>query len=239
MTPDMAALYDLTEATWPPAARHRLGPFTLRKGRGGGRRVSAATAEAPVAAADLPAAEEAMRALGQCPLFQIRAGDAALDAVLAAHGYARVDPVTIWLAPVGALITQGVPRVTTFTIWEPLEIMRDIWAEGGIGPDRVAVMARVRGARTGLLGRHDNHPAAAGFVAVHDGTSMVHALEVRARHRRAGMGRLMMRQAAHWAARQGAQHLAVICTRANVAANGLYLSMGFAPAGQYHYRKKD
>jgi N-acetylglutamate synthase len=41
------------EATWPPAARHRAGPWVLRDGAGGGKRVSAATAEGPVTAADL------------------------------------------------------------------------------------------------------------------------------------------------------------------------------------------
>jgi GNAT superfamily N-acetyltransferase len=131
------------------------------------------------------------------------------------------------------------PRVTTFTVWEPLEIMRDIWAEGGIGPARVAVMERVTGPKTGLFGRLKDQPAAAGFVALHDGIAMVHALEVRARHRRAGMGRLMMRQAAQWAARQDARYLAVICTQANDGANGLYSAMGFSCIGTYHYRQKE
>lgn len=180
-----------------------------------------------------------MRALDQTLLFQIRAGDAALDALLAAQGYRIVDPVNLLAAPVAGLIVERPPRVSTFTIWEPLEIMREIWAEGGIGPDRIAVMARARGPKTGLLGRHDNHPAATGFVALHEGIAMVHALEVRAAHRRVGMGRLMMLQAAHWAAAQGARHLAVICTQANAAANGLYATMGFVHIGQYHYRQKD
>lgn len=180
-----------------------------------------------------------MRALGQGPLFQVREGDDALDAMLEARGYRVVDPVNLHVAPVAALTGETLPRVTTFTIWEPLEIMRDIWAEGGIGPARVAVMERVEGPKTGLLGRLRDQPAAAGFVAIHDGVAMVHALEVRARHRRAGLGRLMMLQAAHWAAAQGARHLAVICTQANEGANGLYSAMGFSRVGTYHYRQKE
>ena len=43
MTP--AELYATLEATWPPAARRRVGPWTIRDGQGGGKRVSAATAE--------------------------------------------------------------------------------------------------------------------------------------------------------------------------------------------------
>jgi N-acetylglutamate synthase len=41
MTGDVFA--DAMEATWPPAATTRLGPWLLRDGKGGGKRVSAAT----------------------------------------------------------------------------------------------------------------------------------------------------------------------------------------------------
>jgi uncharacterized peroxidase-related enzyme len=239
MIPDLRSLYDVVEATWPPAARTDLGPWVIRDGQGGGKRVSAATARAPVGLDDLPAAETAMRALGQAPLFMIRDGDGALDAMLEGAGYAVVDPVNLYVAPIGALTREVPPRVSTFAIWEPLEIMRDIWAEGGIGAGRIAVMERADLPKTALFGRHDSRSAAVGFVAIHDHIAMVHALEVHARHRRAGMGRLMMRQAAHWAAGAGASHLAVVCTQANQAANGLYASMGFTLVGQYHYRQKD
>ena len=47
----------------------------------------------------------------------------------------------------------------------------------------------------------------------------------------------MMRQAALWAVEQGAQELAVLCTTANNAANGLYKSLGFSAKGHYHYRQ--
>ncbi|MFB9149272.1 GNAT family N-acetyltransferase [Roseovarius ramblicola] len=239
MMPDIHALYAVTEATWPPAGTRALGPVTIRDGRGGGKRVSAATVAGAATGDDLDRAEAAMRALGQGPLFQVRTGDGALDAMLAARGYRTVDPVNLHVAPVAAFTCERLPRVTTFTVWEPLEIMRDIWAEGGIGPARVAVMARAAGPKTGLFGRLRDQPAAAGFVAIHDGIAMVHALEVRARHRRAGLGRLMMLQAAHWAAGQGARHLAVICTQANQGANGLYSAMGFSCVGTYHYRQKE
>ena len=44
MTP--ATLQAAMDATWPAAAMHRAGPWMLRNGAGGGKRVSAATAEA-------------------------------------------------------------------------------------------------------------------------------------------------------------------------------------------------
>lgn len=238
MIPNAQTLYGVVEGTWPPAAKSDLGAWVIRDGQGGGKRVSAATARAPVSLVDLPAAEAAMRHLGQAPLFMIREGDEALDAMLEGEGYGVVDPVNLYVAPVQVLTQETPPRVSTFSIWEPLEIMRDIWAEGGIGVGRIAVMERASDPKTALFGRHGSRPAATGFVAIHDHIAMVHALEVHAHHRRAGMGRLMMLQAAHWAMGEGARHLAVVCTQANQAANGLYTSMGFTHVGQYHYRQK-
>lgn len=239
MTSELPTLQAAIEATWPPAGRQTDGPVTIRDGRGGGKRVSAATASRSLSPDELSRAEAAMRDLGQDALFRIRAGDDALDADLAANGYRIIDPTNIHAAPVTTLADQTAPRVTTFAIWEPLEIMREIWAEGGIGPERVSVMDRAAGPKTGLFGRHDNRPAATGFVALNGRIAVVHALEVRGAHRRAGLGRWMMVEAAHWAARHGAAHLAVLCTQANAAANGLYSSMGFANTGAYHYRLKD
>ncbi len=239
MTPDLDTLYTVAEATWPPAATHALGPVTLRDGEGGGKRVSAATASGPVTVEDVARAEADMRARGLAPLFQVRAGEDDLDRTLEGRGYGIVDPVNVLVAPVASLTGERPPRLTTFAVWEPLEIMREIWAEGGIGPARLAVMARVRGPKTGLFARHADQPAGTGFAAMAEGVAMVHALEVRAGHRRAGVGRLMMVQAALWAERQGAAHIAVLCTRANKAANGLYATMGFRVAGAYHYRQKE
>ena len=80
-------LYDTIDATWPCANTLQVGPFTIRDGQGGGKRVSAATAEAQVEAADLPIAEEAMARLDQPALFMIRSGETELDSLLDQHGY--------------------------------------------------------------------------------------------------------------------------------------------------------
>lgn len=238
MIPASPTLYEVIEATWPAAAIRTLGPFTIRDGAGGGKRVSAATTRAPVAPHDLAAAEDAMRALGQTPLFMIRQGEEALDEMLQDAGYDVIDPVNVYLCDTAPLACAEMPRLATFTIWEPLRIMREIWATGGINAARVAVMERAKGPKTGLFGRHGDRPAASGFVALHEGIAMVHALEILPRHRRQGLGRLMMQRAARWAQDQGATRIAVICTEANTGANALYGAMGFACVGHYHYRIK-
>lgn len=239
MTPDLHTLYAVTEATWPAAQTHPVGPWIIRDGQGGGKRVSAATPTGPVSATDLPEAEAAMRALGQPALVMVPAGETALDDMLDRAGYAVVDPVNVYVCATGLLSAEPVPQLAVFDVWEPFAIQKDLWREAGIGPERRAVMTRVQGPKTALLARGRDKPAGVGFVAIHDGVAMVHALEVPASRRRQGSARNMMRYAAHWAQARGAGHLAVLCRQDNDAANGLYLSLGMTLAGQYHYRIKE
>ena len=229
--------YAVVEATWPTAAKRQLGPITLREGQGGGSRVSAASVEGSATEAEIETAEQAMRAMGQDCLFMIRDGQDDLDAQLDARGYRVKDPVNLWVCPIEQLMDVEIPRVTTFALWSPLEIQREIWIAGGIGMARQAIMERVSGPKAALLGRYDDKPAGAGFVAVHDGVAMVHALEILPHQRRRGMGVWMMRQAAFWAVENGATEMAVLCTKENAGANGLYASLGMTNGGQYHYRQ--
>ncbi len=229
---------DVVDGTWPAARYDTLGPFRLRQGQGGGSRVSATTALGKASEADIDAAETAMQAMGQTRLFCLRPGDEALDAQLAARGYAVLDPVNIYACPVERLTDQPLPRVTAFDVWPPLAIMTEIWAKGGVGPERLAVMKRAPGPKTSLMFRHADHPAGTEFVALHGDVAMVHALEVLSNHRRQGLGQWAMRAAAFWARDNGAQTLSVICTRANDAANGLYRALGMEIVGEYHYRQR-
>ncbi|REC58280.1 GNAT family N-acetyltransferase [Rhodosalinus sediminis] len=241
MTAEALRLLEAGEATWPPARRWTLGPWVLRVGQGGGKRVSAATVAEPGAvpeAAALAEAEAAMAEMRQAPLVMVRPGEAALDAMLERAGYDRLDPSVIWHAPIEQLTDRAVPRLSALTVWEPLQIMREIWAEHGVGPARQAVMERAPQPKTGLLARQNDHPAGTGFVCVADGVAMVHALVVVPRERRQGAAQWVMRGAAQWAAAQGAREIAAAATRDNAAAAGLYAALGMRQAGAYHYRIK-
>ena len=231
-----ASIFNVVDATWPAARMIQDGPWILREGKGGGKRVSAASTEMDVEDADIDQAEQAMARLGQDALFMLRNGQQGLDRLLETRGYGVLDPVTAYACPVVQLTDIALPRVTVFEIWEPLAIMLEIWAKGGIGPARVDVMRRATGPKTSLLGRWNEHPAAAAFVAMHGDTAMVHAIEVLEHQRRHGMGAWIMRGAAFWAARQGAKTLSVVCTDENTGANRLYTSLGMAVVGHYHYR---
>ena len=286
MTP--ALLAQVMEATWPPARTQHLGPWTIRDGAGGGKRVSAATADGIWTEADLAQAEAAMRAQGMRPLFLIREGGgesagraegaaggrgggvgggerggigeragiggvasacggagagsgggagngAALDTALAARGYHIIDPVVAYACAAGGLAQP--PGMTTFAHWPPLAIARDLWAEGGIGPARLAVMDRVTGPKCAILARQADRPAGVAFVAVSAGVAMLHALEITPARRRQGSAQHIVQAAAGWALTQGAATLSLVVTVANQPARALYASLGMQAVGHYHYRQ--
>ncbi|RUS58818.1 GNAT family N-acetyltransferase [Pseudorhodobacter sp. E13] len=236
MTPDW--FYTALEQTWPAASLRRAGPWLIREGRGGGQRVSAATAEDAVTDADIPQAEAAMQALGQAPLFMLRDSDTGLDALLAARGYRKHDPVVAYAAPTTTLATPAPSAMAAFPIWPPLSIATQLWADAGIGPGRIAVMERVQGPKTVLLGRVNDRASGVAFVACHGETAMLHALEVVPSQRRQGSANNIMRMAAVWAQDHGATRLCLAVTEANTTARALYASLGMEVVGTYHYRKK-
>lgn len=237
MESDLALYFDAIDDTWPAARRLRQGLWTIRDGAGGGKRVSAATLADARSAIDIAQAEAAMAELGQQSLFMVREDQAPLDDCLENAGYETVGPVNIYGAPVDLIAKDAPPRLSAFDLWPPLAIQKDIWAAGGIGPSRLAVMARAKGPKTALFGRQDGRPAATGFVAISKRIAMVHALEVLPDFRRRGVGRNLTCHAAHWARSNGAHSIAVLCTEANEAANALYTAMGFERLGGYHYRR--
>lgn len=229
------ALHAALEATWPPADRHPCGPFTLREGLGGGKRVSAATLEGTATQAQIASAEDEMRALGQAPLFMIRE-QPDLDAALKARGYGIVDPTIFYAAPAAAIAEPPRP-VALLSCWPPLAIQRQLWADAGIGPARLAVMARACAPRNAFIARFQNRAAGVGFAAIHNGIAMLHALEIVPDFRRQGVARYMVRGIADWALGQGADWFALAVTERNMAARALYSALNMAEAGKYHYRQ--
>lgn len=225
------------EATWPPAETRRLGPWVLRDGRGGGKRVSAASLAGDFDPATLAGVERAMQATGARPLFQLVPGQDALDAALAARGYAVVDPVVIYAARLADMPQIAPPPMTTFPHWPPLGIAADLWAEGGIGAARLAVMHRVAGARCAILARNSDRAAGVAFVAMDGPVAMLHALEVTPALRRQGSARHILQAAATWARDNGGLDLGLAVTEANGAARALYASFGMRVVGRYHYRQ--
>ena len=233
--PDQDRLFAALEATWPPVEAVEAGGFRVRKGAGGGKRVSAASQIDP--AADIEQAVAAMAAWGQTPLFQLT-GQGDLDRDLERQGYLVADPTLLYVASSDALCgDQPVPAAHARGFIPVL--MEEIWAEGGIGTARLAVMERATGPSVRLLGRADDRPAGVAFVAVDGDIAMIHAIEVRPAQRRKGVARQLMTAAARFAQTHGAVWLALAVTQANAPARALYEGLGMVQAAQYHYRIKE
>ncbi|MBP7241564.1 GNAT family N-acetyltransferase [Amaricoccus sp.] len=225
--------FDALFHTWPPAETRRVGPWLARRGDGGGKRVSCATLHGDPG--DLDALAATMRAWEQPTLVMVREDEAALDARLAAAGHAVVDPSLMLVGEIAA-VADGPLSEEAIDCDAPLACMAALWQAEGVGPGRRAVMSRVTGPRTWLLGRRDQTLGAAAFVAVHEDTAMIHALAVAAPLRHRGLGALMTRTAAAWAAGHGATTLALAVAEANGPARALYAGLGMREAARYHFR---
>ncbi len=230
-------IFTVIDSTWPAATMRQAGGFCVREGQDGGSRVSCASLEQPLTGADIDAAIAAHRAWGQVPRFMIRPGQEALDDALAARAYERYDPVVAYEGQIRDLSTAAAP-LSAIAHWPPLAIARDIWAEGDIGPARIAVMDRARGPKTALIGRVEDRAAGVAFVALQGPTAMLHALFVPPAFRRKGLAQAIMAHSIHWAATQGADRFALIVTEANIGARALYQRIGLHPTTRYHYRRE-
>ena len=233
--PNAQKLYAVIDGTWPAAVKQALGPWTVRLDDSNSSRVNAATAELPCDDTDIAIAQDAMIEGKQRPLFMIREGEDALDDILAARGYLIKDPVNMYAAAITDIAaSDGAAQATEK--WPPIAEQAQVWAQGGIGPGRIAVMDRAREPKVTLLGQVNATPAATAYVAIAADCAMIHALEVAASHRRMGLARDLTCAAARWAQAHGATYLTLVTTQENVAANALYASLGMTLVGHYHYR---
>jgi GNAT superfamily N-acetyltransferase len=226
-------IFAAVDATWPAHKTREIGGWIIREGRGGGQRVSAASGTG-----DIGVAEKAMDALGQDHLFMIRGDQAELDTELAVRGYVIKDPVNLLVCDAANLVGGFKPKLEAIFAEFPMPMLAEIWAEGGIGPARLDVMQRANCTKTFVMGRIDERASAAAFVAASSGICMAHAVEVLARERRRGVAERMMRAAAWWGLRHGAETFCVLTTQANTGAQALYRKLGMETAAQYHYRIK-
>lgn len=232
-----AALQAAFDATWPSAGQVEVAGFRVRRGCGGGERASSAwrLPGAPVPDAEAIAAVCAQHATWDQPaLFAVADGDDALAGALSAAGFAPRSPSALMVAPVARLTDTPLRPVTAFAIWPPLAIQRDLWAESGIGPARQDIIARAPQPKAALLGRTQDRAAGVGFVAVHEGVAMVHALAVLPEFRRRGLAGWMLRAAGFFAREAGADRVALAVLRENPA-GALYAAMGFETVSGYRY----
>ncbi|MDS9466229.1 GNAT family N-acetyltransferase [Paracoccus sp. MBLB3053] len=239
MIPSDVALSFAFEATWPAAETVDTGALRSGRGLGAGGRVSSSIALRPDwDEAQIGAAEDVHRRWGQRPMFRLPDCDEDLRGALMRRGYQRETPTAILAAECAALVAD-LPEMTAIAVWPPLAIQRDLWAAGNIGPARQAVMDRVPGPRTSIIGRIDDRAAGAAFVALAGSVAMIHGIEVASQFRRRGLAGWMIRKAARWAQENGATRLGLAVSRSNAGARAVYDRLGFHELGSYAYWARD
>ncbi|WBU57126.1 GNAT family N-acetyltransferase [Paracoccus sediminicola] len=225
----------LLEDSWPAAEYVETSAFRIGRGAGGGRRVGSARSIAESCTGDeIDRAAEIQREWDQAPLFRVSDGEMLVGA-LEARGWRAQMPTAILSAPSAPLAAREIPPVTSFAVWPPLAIQRELWSECGIGPERQEIMQRVALVKTSILGRVEDRAAASAFVAGSGKTAMIHALEVLPALQRKGLGHWMICRAAHWAVENDFQRLCLAVTRENTAALAFYARLGFTEIGGYSY----
>lgn len=229
------AFAEAFEATWPAADYAQAGGFRVGRGLGAGGRVSSARATGDWQAGDIAGVEAICHGWNQPPMFRVDDANDGLVAALQQAGYHAVMPTVIMSAPIGALTDQEIPPVTSFDIWPPLAIQREIWLAGNIGAERQAVMDRAPQPKTSILGRAEDRAAGAAFVAIAGQVAMIHAIEVLAPWRRRGLAGWMIREAALWARDNGATRMGLAVTRGNHGAIAAYHGLGFQEIAGYSY----
>ena len=229
--PDSSRLMAAIDATWPPAEMVARDGWVLRRGAGGGKRVSAASG-----AGDVASAEAAMRHWGQASLFRLIPEDADLDNALGASGYEVVDPVALYVGRAADMVGAQSHLAAAYRCQLRPAAMEEIWTGGGIGPDRLAIMDRCTVPKLHLMSRAAERPAGTAFWAVDGDVAMIHAIEVLPEQRRQGAAVLLIELAARLAVEHGATWLALAVTEANEPACALYEKLGMQVAGRYHYR---
>lgn len=224
------------EATWPPVEVVERAGWRLRRGDGGGKRVSAASIVS--SEAEIGDAAAAMTGWGQTPLFQLTPHDEPLDRTLGLAGYRIVDPTLFYVAEAGALADGASETSRVVGGGFRIALMNEIWEAGGVDEARRRVMDRAPGPKNYLLARIGDRAAGTAFVVLDQGgIAMIHAIETLARQRRKGAARTLIAAAARFALDVGAARLALAVTEANAPARALYDALGFGVAGRYHYRQ--
>lgn len=230
--PDLTTAF---EETWPAAEYANVGGFRVGRGLGAGGRVSSARAVANWQFSDIDAVISICRQWSQPALFRVTDDDQPLIESLNAAGFAESNPTLILEAPVSLLTAASPPPISTFELWPPMAIQREIWAEGKIGRARQAVIDRVKVPRRAILGRSKDRAAGAAFAAVSHGIVMVHCIEVKPAFRRQLVAERMLQTAAHWGQSCGANRVALAVSQANQPAVALYDKLGLKTSARYGY----
>jgi len=244
--PDMAvvrALEETTFAAWPDLASVRLDGWLLRFAAGHTKRANSVNVVHACQAgleARIEEAERHYRLAGLTPVFRLTPlAEDALDGLLAARGYAVVEPSLVKTAPMLTGVSRDAGVALTNapdTGW--LDAYR---AAAGLDEQAAvtlrAMLARIAGRPVyAVLRAQDEVLGLAMAVTVGGRVGFFDVLTLPAARRR-GVARRIMESLIAWSRDEaGATSMWIQVVAANAPARNLYRNLGFRTAYGYHYR---
>jgi GNAT superfamily N-acetyltransferase len=237
----------LMDAAWPSAERFDTGEWVLRAAEGVTQRANSvwprSTAKAPGDA--LREAAQWYRERRLPLIFQVtdRPANAELNDVLDGQGFTRQSETLIMARPAaaGALPSPSAAQVQISDQPDPewLALWWSVDGRGGAGELETA-----RAILTGcpslyaLVRDDDGVPAAIGRLAIVAGTGGVYCMAASRSHRRRGYASMVLQALLAEGTARGLEHLWLLVTAANRAAQQLYEQAGFTESGRYLYRQQ-
>ncbi|MCI4664530.1 MAG: GNAT family N-acetyltransferase [Neomegalonema sp.] len=235
------------ETSWPPQHLETARGWRLRAAPGAGLRVnSALQVEAEPDQRDaLPLIEQfyhqhggsAAILLSGSALSSIGDENPELVEMMARRGYALAAACRLYQAPLTEPWWRPAKKpLKILEVQAELAALDRLWLEGGVGPDKRAVMRRASALKPAIfLCRLEARLAGAAFVAVVGARAFVHALYVTPNCRQYGVGRALLSACAAHGAGLGAAWLAASVEEGAAASQALFESVAGAQIGACAY----
>lgn len=241
-TASVARLEQRSFNAWPAVRTAVMDGWLLRSSGGYTKRANSANAVQAGALLDggLLQAIEAWYARQQLPaIFRLSPlADAQCDALLAARGYALVEPSRFLLRhgrPADCLL----PAVPVEPHCTPAWLAGYAQASGLAAqqqPWHQRIVDGIGGQCAYATVEHGGRSVAWGLAVLERGAAGLYDVVVDPECRGQGLGRQLVCGLLQWAAAQGAQQVDLQVRGGNRVAEQLYASLGFVPVYGYHYR---
>lgn len=241
-TASVARLEQRSFNAWPAVRTAVMDAWLLRSSGGYTKRANSANAVQAGALLDggLLQAIEAWYARQQLPaIFRLSPlADAQCDALLAARGYALVEPSRF-------LLRYGTPADCQLPAVHVEPRCTPAWLAGyaqasGLTPQQQPWHQRIVDGIGGQCAYatvgQNGRSVAWGLAVLERGAAGLYDVVVAPECRGQGLGRQLVCGLLQWAAAQGAQQVDLQVRGGNRVAEQLYASLGFVPAYGYHYR---
>lgn len=248
--PRIPTLEILAPNAWPAEEEEPLGGWMLRYTQGVSRRVNSvwprAYDGAPALAERLRRVETWYAARGEPARYHVSplAAPADLDATLAARGYVVDTPTVVQVAALADLpaATRAPTELETVVreVADPewLAVYREVERQSEhVARVRRQILERIIRPAAFVTLYDGGEPAAIGRGVVEDGWLGVFSMGTRARFRRRGYGRAILRALAAWGRTRGAARAYLLVEDGNAGARALYAAAGFTTLYRYHYRQ--